>query len=154
MSARPAALLRIHFKCFVGIQTRWLDNDVYGHINNVIYYSYFDTAINQWIIENIHLDIADSPAIGVVVDTGCTYFESVSFPERLEVGIAVSKLGRSSVHYMVGIFRLGHDTICAQGHFTHVYVDRTSRRPIEIPSSLRAALEALMVVPTSIQSKY
>lgn len=148
MSTRIEALSREDFRNFVSIQTRWMDNDVYGHVNNVVYYSYFDTAVNQWAIEGGFLDIGQSATIGVVVETGCTYFESVAFPEVLEVGVVVSRLGRSSVRYKVGLFRAGQPAICAQGHFTHVYVDRASRNPVPIPAGLRAALEVhLLTAP-------
>jgi acyl-CoA thioester hydrolase len=120
-----------------------LDNDAYGHVNNVHYYSYFDSAVNGWLIEQGLLDFSTSPVIGLVIETGCTYFESVSFPEPLEAGIAVSRLGRSSVRYEIGIFRSGGEQAAAQGHFVHVYVDRATQRPVEIPAATRAALGAL-----------
>jgi acyl-CoA thioester hydrolase len=124
-----------------------MDNDVYGHVNNVIYYAYFDTAVNGWLIEQGLLDIQASPAIGLVVETGCTYFESVSFPDALEAGIAVTRLGRSSVRYSVGIFRKGAEQPAAQGYFVHVYVDRATQRPVELSEAIREAFGSLTVSP-------
>jgi acyl-CoA thioester hydrolase len=143
MVERPTRLPRSAFRLFRPIATRWMDNDAYGHVNNVHYYSYFDTAVNGWLIEKGLLDIARSPAIGLVVETGCTYFESVAFPEALEAGIAVSSLGRSSVRYKTGIFKAGAAQAAAQGFFVHVYVDRTTQRPVELPAETRAVLSAL-----------
>ena len=122
-----------------------MDNDVFGHVNNVVYYAYFDTAVNGYLIDEGVLDIMASPVVGLVVETGCTYFESVAFPERLEAGLAVTQLGRSSVRYAVGIFRAGAESAAAQGHFVHVYVDRATQRPAEIPPNIRRALEDLAV---------
>jgi acyl-CoA thioester hydrolase len=143
MSDRVLRLSRPAFRLFRPIATRWMDNDVYGHVNNVVYYSYFDTAVNGWLIESGLLDFGESPVIGLVVETGCTYFESVAFPEPLEAGIAVAHLGRSSVRYQLGIFRQGGGQAAAQGHFVHVYVDRATQRPVAIPEHIRAALSAL-----------
>lgn len=143
MSERPGRLARSAFRLFRPIATRWMDNDAYGHVNNVQYYSYFDTAVNGWLMEQGLLDFRTSPVIGLVVETGCTYFESVSFPEALEAGIAVSRLGRSSVRYEIGIFRAGGERAVAQGYFVHVYVDRATQRPVGIPDAIRAALDAL-----------
>ncbi|HEY8564137.1 MAG TPA: thioesterase family protein [Beijerinckiaceae bacterium] len=138
---RPARLDRSAFALFRPVPTRWMDNDVYGHVNNVVYYSYFDTAVNAALLEAGLLDVAASPVIGLVVETGCTYFESVSFPETVEAGLAVEQLGRSSVRYRLGIFKAGAPRAAAQGHFVHVYVERTSQRPTDIPPNVRAALE-------------
>jgi acyl-CoA thioester hydrolase len=145
MAERAARLSRADFPVFRTITTRWLDNDVYGHVNNVVYYAYFDTAVNGWLIEQGLLDIRESPDIGLVVETGCTYFESVAFPDALEAGIAVTRLGRSSVRYSVGIFKEGAAQPAAQGHFVHVYVDRATQRPVEISDGLRDAFERLIV---------
>ena len=125
------------------IATRWMDNDVYGHVNNVIYYSFFDTAVNAHLIEERVLDPVTSPAIGLVIETGCRYAAPISFPDRVDAGIRVSRIGRSSVRYEIGLFRNDEAEACAFGHFTHVYVDRQSRRPVEIPAAVRAVLEAL-----------
>jgi acyl-CoA thioester hydrolase len=118
-----------------------MDNDAYGHVNNVVYYSWFDVLVNAHLVEAGLLDPATSPAVGLVAETGCTYFESVSFPETLDGALAVERLGRSSVRYRLGIFRAGAEMAAAQGHFTHVYVDRATNRPVEIPEAFRAALE-------------
>ncbi len=127
------------------IPTRWMDNDPYGHVNNVVYYSWFDTAVNTYLIEAGVLDIRSSPVVGVVVETGCTYFESVAFPDALEAGLAVETLGRSSVRYRVGIFKQGADLAAAQGHFVHVYVERGTQRPVAIPDAHRSTFEALRI---------
>lgn len=143
MSDRPARLSRSAFRLFRPVMTRWLDNDAYGHVNNVHYYAYFDSAVNAWLVEEGLLDIGASPVIGLVVESGCTYFESVAFPDRLEAGIAVAHLGRSSVRYRIGIFKEGAPLAAAQGHFVHVYVERTTQRPVDIPDRTRAALTTL-----------
>lgn len=143
MSERQVRLGRGDFRLFRAIPTRWMDNDVFGHVNNVVYYSWFDTAVNAWLVEQGHLDIAGSDVVGLVVETGCTYFESVAFPETVEAGLAVEKLGRSSVTYRIGIFREGAEMAAAQGRFTHVYVERAGQKPTPIPERLRTALAAL-----------
>jgi acyl-CoA thioester hydrolase len=143
MSSRPSRLSRDAFALFRPIPTRWHDNDVFGHVNNVVYYGWFDTAVNAWLVEQGFLDPATSAVVGLVVETGCTYFESVAFPETVEVGIGVERLGTSSVTYRIGIFRAGGAQAAAQGRFTHVYVERASQRPVPIPAPLRAALEAM-----------
>lgn len=141
--SRPAPRPRSDFRYFLPIDTRWMDNDVYGHVNNVTYYSYFDTAVNRYLIDAGALDIAASPVIGLVVETGCQYFSSIAFPDRIEAAVRVSRLGSSSVRYEVGIFRHGEPLSAAHGHFVHVYVDRQSRRPVPLPPALRRALEPL-----------
>ncbi|WP_414472983.1 acyl-CoA thioesterase [Microvirga sp. M2] len=143
MSERPVRLTRSAFRLFRPIATRWMDNDVYGHVNNVHYYSYFDSAVNAWLVEEGLLDIGTSPVVGLVVESGCTYFESVAFPERLEAGIAVAHLGRSSVRYLIGIFKEGAEIAAAQGHFVHVHVERATQRPVDIPARTREALTRL-----------
>jgi acyl-CoA thioester hydrolase len=143
VNERPARLGRNAFRLFRPIPTRWMDNDVYGHVNNAVYYSYFDTAVNGFLLEAGLLDIRASPVVGLVVETGCTYFESAAFPEALEAGLAVERLGRSSVRYRIGIFRPHGDLAAAQGHFTHVYVERDTQRPTAIPPATREALERL-----------
>jgi len=143
MGERPERLSRSAFRLLRAVPTRWMDNDVYGHVNNVVYYSYFDTAVNAHLIETGVLDPATSPVTGLVVETSCTYFESISFPETVEAGIAVAALGRSSVTYRVAIFKAGAELAAAQGRFTHVYVDRASGRPVEIPAATRAVMEPL-----------
>jgi acyl-CoA thioester hydrolase len=127
------------------IPTRWMDNDVYGHVNNVVYYSWFDTAVNRFLIDEGVLDIAASPTIGLVVATNCAYFASVAFPDDIVAGIRVAHLGNSSVRYEVGLFRVGSPHPAAAGEFTHVYVDRASNRSVPIPAEVRAVLETIRV---------
>jgi acyl-CoA thioester hydrolase len=134
---------RSTYRAFHDITTRWEDNDVYGHVNNVVYYSWFDTAVNAHLIGRGALDIHRSPVIGLVVETQCNYFAPVEFPQQVEAGLRVAHIGRSSVRYEVGIFVKGNDMTAAKGHFVHVYVDRESRRPAELPIELKNALEAL-----------
>ena len=143
MTDRPSRPNRSEFKLFRPIATRWMDNDAYGHVNNVHYYSYFDSAVNGWLVEKGLLTITESPTIGLVVESGCTYFESVAFPDALEAGIAVAHLGRSSVRYRIAIFKQGATQAAAQGHFVHVYVDRETQKPVEIPLETRAMLSEL-----------
>jgi acyl-CoA thioester hydrolase len=143
MADRVPRLSRADFRVFRAIPTRWHDNDVFGHVNNVVYYGWFDTAVNAWLIENGFLDLAGSEIVGLVVETACTYFESVAFPETVEAGIAVERLGNSSVTYRIGIFRQGGGQAAAQGRFTHVYVERASQKPVPIPAQLRVALTAI-----------
>src|SRR5277367_5784491 len=127
------------------ITTRWMDNDVYGHVNNVVYYSFFDTAVNHFLIAQGVLDIQLSPVIGLVVETQCRYFSSIAFPDRVEAGLRVAHLGRSSVRYEIGLFRNDDALAAAQGHFVHVYVDRATNKPVAaLPDPLRAALTPLL----------
>ncbi|MGB6055366.1 MAG: thioesterase family protein [Burkholderiaceae bacterium] len=142
---REQASTRADYRHFHPITTRWMDNDVYGHVNNVVYYSWFDTAVNQLLIASGVLDVERSPVIGLVIETRCTYFQAVSFPERVTAGVRVAHLGNSSVRYEVGIFREDERAAAAQGHFVHVYVDRDSRRPAAVPAPMRALLEPLLV---------
>ena len=128
---------------FCDITTRWMDNDIYGHVNNVTYYSYFDTAVNSYLIDVGGLDIHNGTVVGFVVSSGCEYLSPIAFPDQLEAGLRVNKLGNSSVTYGVGIFKKGQETACAEGHFVHVFVDRTNNRPVPIPDALRAALTAI-----------
>jgi acyl-CoA thioester hydrolase len=125
-----------------------MDNDAYGHVNNVVYYSWFDTVVNQFLIANGVLDVERSPVIGLVIETQCNYFASVAFPEPITAGLRVTKLGNSSVRYEVGIFKENEDTASAQGHFVHVYVDRESRKPSAIPEAMRALLKTVEVAPS------
>ncbi len=136
-------LTRSDFGHFRPIATRWADNDVYGHVNNVTYYAWFDTAVNGWLIDQGLLDPATSPVIALVVETACAYFESVSFPEVVDIGLGVERLGRSSITYRLGVFRAGSNAAAAQGRFTHVHVDRQSRRPVPIPEQARLAMATL-----------
>lgn len=135
---------RSQFPHFLSIPTRWMDNDVYGHVNNVVYYSYFDTAVNQFLIERGVLDIHQGDIVGFVVDSGCSYFSSISFPDVVHAGIRVSKLGNSSVRYEIALFRNEDTAPCAAGHFVHVYVERASNRPAPIPNAVRAVLTPLV----------
>jgi acyl-CoA thioester hydrolase len=144
MSGRPVRPDRGAFRRFATVQTRWEDNDVYGHVNNVVYYSFFDTAVNRYLIEAGVLDIERGPVIGLVVETQCRYHAPLAFPDILEIGIRVTRIGTSSVRYEVGVFRQGgEDLAAADGHFVHVYVDRATRRPVPLPEALRTALAAI-----------
>lgn len=134
---------RSAYPAFRSITTRWMDNDVYGHVNNVVYYSWFDTAVNAWLIEQGALDIHDGDTIGLVIETQCNYFAPLAFPQTIDAGIRVAHLGTSSVRYEVGLFAQGADEAAAQGHFVHVYVDRQTRRPVPLPQQLRTVLETL-----------
>ncbi|WP_073102250.1 acyl-CoA thioesterase [Pollutimonas bauzanensis] len=142
--SRPQARQRAEFKVFSPITTRWMDNDVYGHVNNVTYYSYFDTAVNGYLLEQGMLDIHGGGIIGLVVETGCQFFSSIAFPDAIEAGFKVAKLGNSSVRYEIGIFKRGESLSAAHGHFVHVYVDKQNRRSVPLPAELRNALEALV----------
>lgn len=135
-----AAARRDDYKHFLSIPTRWMDNDIYGHVNNVVYYAYFDTVVNQYLIEAGGLDIHGGSVIGLVVETMCQYFQPLAFPDVIDAGLRVGRLGRTSVRYEVGIFRRGEEKPAAAGHFVHVYVDRQTRRPVPLPESMRAAL--------------
>jgi acyl-CoA thioester hydrolase len=126
------------------IPTRWADNDVYGHVNNVVHYAFMDTVINTWLI-GAGLDIHDGTVIGLCVESHCNYRASVSFPDALDAGLRIRHLGRSSVRYEVGFCLEGRDDVVAEGHFVHVFVDRTTRKPVEIPADLRTAMEGLVV---------
>jgi len=146
MSERPAAEPRTAYPHFAGITTRWMDNDVFGHVNNVVYYSYFDTAVNAYLIAQGALDIQKSPVIGLVVETQCRYFSPIAFPDRVTAGLRVAHIGRSSVRYEIGLFRADDPLAAAQGHFVHVYVERATNRPVAaLPDALRAALAKLQV---------
>lgn len=133
------------YRHFTAIQTRWMDNDVYGHVNNVVYYSYFDTAVNKWLIEKGLLDPATSPLIGLVAATSCHYFRPISFPDVVDAGLRLSHLGRSSVRYEIGLFAKGVEAIAAAGQFTHVYVNRQSMAPTPVTHAMHAALRELAV---------
>ncbi len=138
---------RSHFRHFYPITTRWSDNDAYGHVNNVVYYQWFDTVVNQFLIVNGTLDIHEGSAIGLVVETHCNYFSSVAFPDPITAGLCVTRLGDASVRYEVGIFRDDEALASAQGHFVHVYVDRVTRKPTPIPAPARALLQTIVVNP-------
>ena len=142
MSRKPPAG-RADFKAWRKMTTRWADNDTYGHVNNTVYYEWFDSAVNAWMVEHGLLDIANGDPIALVVETRCTYAAPLEFPQTVEIGLAVAELGRSSIRYRIGIFAEGSEDAAAEGEFVHVVVDRASRRPIEIPSDWRSKLEAI-----------
>jgi acyl-CoA thioester hydrolase len=141
----PPQHLRRDYPHLQPISTRWHDNDIYGHVNNVTYYSYFDSAVNAYLIEVGGLDIHNGEVVGFVVSSSCDYFASIAFPERIEIGLRVAKLGNSSVQYELAVFKQGEDEACAAGRFVHVFVERASNRPLPIPERLRTALAALLV---------
>ena len=141
---REAPLTRAAFPHFLEITTRWMDNDVYGHVNNVVYYSFFDTLVNRYLIDSGALDFRDGNVIGLVVETRCSYFKPVAYPDRITAALAVEHLGTSSVRYRLAIFRNDDDDAAAQGHFVHVYVDRAANRPVPLPDALRKALEKIV----------
>jgi len=143
-TTRPQPDGRAAYPRFVPLTTRWMDNDVYGHLNNVVYYSLFDTAVNSLLIEAGALDIHGSEVIGLVVETHCNFFESLAFPQRIEAGVRVAQQGRSSVRYEIGLFAEGAELCAARGHFVHVYVDRDNRRPVAgLPAAYLNALKTL-----------
>ncbi|MCV7402661.1 acyl-CoA thioesterase [Mycobacterium fragae] len=141
----PDGLTSRDFPVHWPVTTRWADNDMFGHLNNAVYYQLFDTAINGWINTNVDLDPVTTPLQGIVAESGCRYFSELHFPERLMVGVAVTRLGRSSVTYRLGVFRADEQTITALGHWVHVYVDRTTRKPQPIPEAIRALLATACV---------
>jgi acyl-CoA thioester hydrolase len=141
---RPAPAPRSAYRHFSSIPTRWMDNDAYGHINNVVYYSYFDTVVNRYLIEAGALDVEKSPVIGLVVETHCNYFASLAFPQTVDAGLRVARLGRTSVRYEIGLFGADAPLAAACGHFVHVYVDRATRRPAPLPPVLIQTLQGLL----------
>ena len=141
--SKPPLPRRSDFRHFLTVPTRWMDNDQYGHVNNVVYYSYFDTVVNHFLISRSVLDVEHGETIGLEVETGCRFFRPVSFPDTLQAGLRVEHLGTSSVRYAIGIFTEDEDEAAAQGHFVHVYVDRATRRPVPLPDALRSVLEGI-----------
>jgi acyl-CoA thioester hydrolase len=141
--SREAPANRSEFKVWRRFTTRWADNDAYGHVNNTVYYQWFDSAVNAWMVDEGMLDIAAGDPIALVVETRCSYFAPLAFPADVEVGLSVAELGRSSIRYRIGIFAAGQDEAAAQGEFVHVVVDRSSRRPAAIPAEWRSKLELL-----------
>ncbi len=135
---------RASYRCFLAIPTRWMDNDTYGHVNNVSFYSYFDTAVNEHLIRAGGLDIEADPVVGYVVESSCRFRATLSFPEVVDAGLRVVKLGESSVVYEIALFRQGEDAAVANGRFVHVWVDRATQRPTRVPAKIRAALEPLV----------
>lgn len=143
--SKPQPGLRSDYRAFRSIQTRWMDNDVYGHMNNVVHYSLFDTAVNGWLVEKGVLDFLAGAQIGLVVETGCRYFAELAFPDTVNAGLRVARLGTSSVRYEIGLFRNDAAEAAAEGFFVHVYVDRATRRPAPLSAGLRAALETIAI---------
>lgn len=144
MSDRPTPFSTADFPHFSDITTRWNDNDAYGHINNVVYYEFFDTALNLYLVAHGALDIAHGKVIGLMVETHCNYFSAIAYPDRVRAGLRVKRLGTSSVTYEIGIFRNDETTASAQGHAVHVYVDRASNKPVPLPEVLKTALAKLV----------
>lgn len=144
-SERPKPEPRSAYRHFQDITTRWMDNDAYGHVNNVVYYSYIDTAVNMYLIGQGWLDIAKSPIIGLAVESHCNFFSALAYPDLVRAGLRVTHLGTSSVRYEIGLFRNDEGIASAQGHFVHVYVERATGKPVPLPEKLRAALKPLTV---------
>ncbi len=138
-------LTREAYKHFLAIPTRWMDNDIYGHINNVVYYSYFDTVVNGYLIKQDALDIHQGKQIGLVVETKCNYFAPLAFPDVIDAGLRVTRIGNSSVRYEIGLFKQGVDEAAAEGHFIHVYVDKNTRKPVPLGNQFRAILSKIFV---------
>ena len=136
---------RASYRYFTDITTRWMDNDIYGHVNNVVYYSYFDSVANKYLIEEGGLDIKNSQVVGFVVASNCQYTSPIAYPQAIEAGLRVNRLGNSSVEYGIGIFQQGSSVVSAMGTFTHVFVDRSTDKPVAIPASIRSALEAVLI---------
>ena len=136
---------RAEYPHFLPIPTRWMDNDLYGHVNNVVYYSYFDTVVNRYLIDPGGLDIHKGTVVGIVAETQCRFFKSFTYPEVVDAGLRVGRLGNSSVRYEIGLFGESESTARAEGHFVHVFVDRGSNKPVPIPAGIRAALQRLML---------
>jgi acyl-CoA thioester hydrolase len=142
-SASRIRTTRADYRHFSPIQTRWHDNDAYGHVNNVVYYAWIDTAVNRWLLDNRLLDLETSPVICLIVETGCTYFASLSYPDAVEIGLAITRLGTSSITYAAGVFRQGETLAAAQARYVHVAVDRATQKPVPIPPTMREALGLL-----------
>lgn len=143
MSESQSPEIRERYRYFVGVTTRWMDNDLYGHVNNVTYYSYFDTAANRFLIDEGGLDIHASPVIGVVVESKCSFSSPLAYPEEIDVGVRAEHIGRRSVRYGIGVFRKGEDQAAASGYLVHVFVDRAIMEPVPIPERIRSALERI-----------
>ncbi|MGI3168990.1 acyl-CoA thioesterase [Pseudooceanicola sp. C21-150M6] len=136
---------RSDYVIFRPMQTRWMDNDVYGHMNNVVHYSLFDTSVNAWLIEQGLLDPATSESYGLVVETGCKYYAEMQFPDAVHAGLRIARIGSSSVRFEIGLFRNEEEEAAAEGFFVHVYVDRATHRPVAIEGARRSAFETLLV---------
>jgi acyl-CoA thioester hydrolase len=144
----PRSLTRAHFDYVVPATTRWSDNDMYGHLNNAVYYELFDSAINGWLITGAGADVLALPELGVVAESGCRFFRELEYPRRLDVGVRVERLGRSSITYALGLFDGEQEDLAALGHWVHVYIDRTSRTPVPIPEAVRELLESAETLRT------
>ncbi|MGE8572458.1 MAG: acyl-CoA thioesterase [Acinetobacter amyesii] len=142
---KPENKRRQNYRFLFPIQTRWADNDMYGHVNNVTYYSYFDTAANALLIQHAGFDLQNTPIIGLVVDSACSFLQELSYPEIIEVGVAIEKIGNSSLRYDLAIFKQGQNEAAAQGHFVHVFVDRQTRKSTSIPDDMRDALTQFLL---------
>ncbi|UUS58803.1 thioesterase family protein [Acinetobacter sp. YH16040_T] len=142
---KPETKRRQNYRFLFPIQTRWADNDMYGHVNNVTYYSYFDTAANALLIQHAGFDLRKTPIIGLVVDSACSFLQELSYPEIIEVGVAIEKIGNSSLRYDLAIFKQGQNEAAAQGHFVHVFVDRQTRKSTSIPDDMRDALTQFLL---------
>ncbi|MCL6236040.1 MULTISPECIES: thioesterase family protein [Acinetobacter] len=142
---KPETKRRQNYRFLFPIQTRWADNDMYGHVNNVTYYSYFDTAANALLIQHAGFDLRNTPIIGLVVDSACSFLQELSYPEIIEVGVAIEKIGNSSLRYDLAIFKQGQNEAAAQGHFVHVFVDRQTRKSTSIPEDMRDALTQFLL---------
>ena len=136
---------RSDYSYFHSITTRWSDNDIYGHVNNVVYYSYFDTVANQYLIEFADFNPVSAPVIGVIVHSNCNYIKAIAYPDKIEAGLTVKKLGRSSVTYGIGVFRQGESAACAYGEFVHVFVNRKNNLPMSIPTKIRESLQKILI---------
>ena len=146
MSSEKAPIgTRAAYPHFLPIPTRWMDNDLYGHVNNVVYYSYFDTVVNRYLIDPGGLDIHKGAVVGIVAETQCRFFKSFAYPEIVDAGLRVGRLGNSSVRYEIGLFGEGEETARAEGHFVHVFVDRASNKPVPMPPGIRAALQRITI---------
>ena len=145
MSEKAAIGRRSEYPHFLDIPTRWMDNDVYAHVNNVNYYSYFDTVVNRYLIDQGGFDYRNDPVVGIVVETLCRYHRSFAYPEMVQAGLRIAHIGRSSVRYQIGLFGVDDDVARAEGHFVHVYVERETNTPVSIPDRLRAAFERIRV---------
>lgn len=141
--SREAPAARSEFKVWQSFTTRWADNDAYGHVNNTVFYQWFDSAVNAWLVGQGLLDIEAGDPIALVVETRCSYFAPLAFPEPVDIGLVIAQLGRSSVRYRIGVFGAGSEQAAAQGEFVHVLVDRTSRRSVEMPQNWRRAFQAI-----------
>lgn len=145
MADKPTPPQRADYRSFCQITTRWIDNDAFGHVNNVNYYSFFDTTVCSHLVGNGVFHPTEGEVIGLVVESGCNYFSSVAYPDLIAGGLRVERIGTSSVRYGIGIFRNDQQTASAAGHFIHVYVDRQTQRPVPLPAALRTVVEALVV---------